>query len=187
MGAGDSICQAIAHGGVSLEGWDKGRSARMAFIGAFITGPCGHCWQLVLESLLPGTGVRLLVAKTAANAGFALVFSLPLIFTATTLLTPMPPTPSASSGGGDASEQVARGSTLADAKAKIETDLLPTFVMGMFYWPMANMVVFKFCPVDRRAVVNSLFGVLWNVRENGSFEQFIYKCGLLTKTGSGQT
>ena len=52
---------------------------------------------------------------------------------------------------------------LADVKAKIEQELIPTFVSGAVYWPFVNIIVFQYVPVQRRAIVNSFFGVLWNI------------------------
>mmetsp|Transcript_75361 Transcript_75361/g.194281 ORF Transcript_75361/g.194281 Transcript_75361/m.194281 type:complete len:268 (-) Transcript_75361:234-1037(-) len=182
MGTGDAICQhleqrarASAGGGPSRsDGWDPDRSARMAVIGTFITGPFSHCWQLVLETLIPGNrGARVLLLKISANAALAFVFSIPLMFTAVTLLTPAAAAspqqqPHQGEGGMmEGGEQwrpvTTTRKTLKDARQKIQADLVPTFAAGTLYWPAANCVVFMYCPVQRRAIVNSFCGVLWNI------------------------
>jgi protein Mpv17 len=160
MGTGDAICQHLEHRGNAAQSrdvWDPARSARMAAIGTFITGPFSHCWQLVLETLIPGNrGARVLLLKISANAAWAFIFSIPLMFTAVTLLTP------AAVHRGGLQPPPAR-QTLKDARRKIETDLIPTFAAGTLFWPAANYVVFLYCPVQRRAIVNSFCGVLWNI------------------------
>ena len=74
MGLGDAVCQGL-EAGFSYESWNATRSARMLLVGAVVTGPFSHCWQLVLESALPGTTRTAVLVKTAANALYAFVFS----------------------------------------------------------------------------------------------------------------
>ena len=77
MGLGDAVCQGLEVGLMqfSYESWNAIRSARMLLVGAVVTGPFSHCWQLVLESALPGTTRTAVLVKTAANALYAFVFS----------------------------------------------------------------------------------------------------------------
>lgn len=128
--------------------WDFERSKKMWIIGTFISGPGSHCWQMLIERRVPGTSIRSIVAKTALNACFALTVSLPLMFTASTLLEPP-------RGG--------RHNTLEDAADKLRKDLWPTFVAGTLFWPFMNFIVFKWVRVQNRAVVNSVIAVVWNV------------------------
>jgi len=56
-----------------------------------------------------------------------------------------------------------RSNTLEDAKEKIKRDLVPTFIAGCFYWPLWNVVIFKFVQVTHRAMAGSLVAVIWNI------------------------
>jgi len=167
MGLGDGACQALEAGlgEFDYERWDGARSARMMLIGSTITGPFSHCWQLVLESLLPGKSKRAVALKIGANSLYAFVFSLPLMFTAATITKNWLPNSrdqklrqaTAAAGAGDGADSddgdggaVAAAAaaappllTMADARAKIEQELVPTFIAGAVYWPAANVLVFQ--------------------------------------------
>jgi hypothetical protein len=140
-----------------LKQWDPVRSQKMWIIGTFISGPLSHCWQMFIEQRVPGAALRQILLKTALNAGFALIISLPVMFTASTLLD----RPRMRKDGH------VRRATLGDALEKIRADLWQTFLSGTLFWPAANIVVFKFVRVESRAVANSIIAVIWNVYLSG--------------------
>eukprot|EP01013_Petalomonas_cantuscygni_P043162 TRINITY_DN7932_c0_g1_i1.p1 TRINITY_DN7932_c0_g1~~TRINITY_DN7932_c0_g1_i1.p1 ORF type:complete len:247 (+),score=16.38 TRINITY_DN7932_c0_g1_i1:177-917(+) len=129
--------------------WDRRRTATMSFIGMCVTGPVSHMWNISLERLLPGTSAIRIAQKTVANGMFAFVFSLPLLFTAVTLLSPPDPN--------------GNRKTLLDVERKVRNDLVAVWVAGTFYWPAVNIFTFRVVPAHHRAVVSSLFGTLWGV------------------------
>mmetsp|Transcript_14066 Transcript_14066/g.17437 ORF Transcript_14066/g.17437 Transcript_14066/m.17437 type:complete len:252 (+) Transcript_14066:249-1004(+) len=144
LAMGDCLCQVLENGTlISYE-----RTATMFTIGTFITGPLSHTWNIFLETKLPGNSVIKIVQKTLLNSVYAFNLSLPVMFTAVTLLSRSP--------SGE------RG-TFQDAKAKIAKDLVPTFIAGCFYWPAFNFLVFRFVAANNRAVASSLIGTVWNV------------------------
>lgn len=144
MGAGDAVCQALQYGAVV----DTRRTAVMGFIGATISGPLSHTWNVLLERRLPGTTNVIIAKKIMANSVYAFFFSLPIMFSAVTLLQ-----------RGEAGEK----RTIQDAVDKVKRDLLPTFAAGTLYWPVFNFAVFKFVSANNRAVASSLIGVVWSV------------------------
>eukprot|EP00397_Hematodinium_sp_SG-2012_P037773 GEMP01040985.1.p1 GENE.GEMP01040985.1~~GEMP01040985.1.p1 ORF type:complete len:236 (+),score=59.11 GEMP01040985.1:197-904(+) len=121
---------------------DLQRMSIMAVCGTCITGPVSHTWMVLMEYRIPGSAPRAIALKTIANAVLAFVVSLPLMFTAVTLL---------------------KGGTWEAAMAKIEKDRFPTFVTGLAFWPFANVALFRWCALENRAIVNGMCGVVWNI------------------------
>lgn len=109
----------------------------------------GITLQMAIEQRVPGTSLRSILVKSFLNAGFALTVGIPVMFTSSTLLEP----PTADG----------QRNTLMDAVTKIQAHLLPTFLTGIFFWQPVNFVVFKWVAAQNRAVVNSAFGVIWNI------------------------
>lgn len=122
--------------------WDVHRTSILAFVSACINSPIGHTWQVALEHHLPGNAVRTIACKIIGNATMAFFISLPLMFTSVTLLN---------------------GGTWADASKRIDNEKVPVFTTGLAYWPFANLIAFRYFGVQNRAIVNSCFGVLWNI------------------------
>lgn len=148
MALGDFTCQHI-------EQWNREdgimnykRSVIFGLIGTFITGPVSFTFQWNLEKWVPGKAIVQVLKKTLFNSTFAFIVSLPLMFTAVTLLQP-----------GPNGEQ----RTLEDAKRKIKADLVPTFITAAFFWPMVNIIVYRYVATINRATVSSMVGVLWNI------------------------
>lgn len=142
------------------------RTQKMWVIGTFVTGPLSHVWQMTLEALLPGSTMVRIVQKTCAASTFAFFVSLPVMFTASVLLTKPPK-------DGSRSDY-----TMQDVKVKIEQDLVNTWLVGACYWPMVSMFVFRVVPVHQRAIVSSLFGTVWNV-------YLSFKAQLASEEGQG--
>jgi hypothetical protein len=118
---------------------------------------------MVIEQQVPGTSLRSILVKTTLNAGFALTVGIPVMFTSSTLLEP----PTADG----------QRNTLMDAVTKIQANLLPTFFTGVFFWQPVNFVVFKWVAAQNRAVVNSAFGVVWNIYLSGQANKEIVHLG----------
>jgi len=145
MGIGDALCQTLEGGHVA----EFRRTEVMWFIGTFISGPISHSWQVMLEGLLPGSSTRRIIQKTLSNSAFAFSISLPVMFGAVTMLAKDPRT--------------GKQGSLKDAKEKIQRDLIPTFLAGCFYWPVFNLAIYKFVPLNSRAIANAGIGVAWNI------------------------
>ena len=144
MAIGDMICQKLA----SDDGYNRDRGITMFVTGTFITGPISYTWQMFLERQVPGKSVRAIVQKTLMNSAYAFTISLPVMFTAVTLLS---------------RTKDGRRKTWPDAVAKIREDLVPTFLAGCLYWPFWNCITFRFVAAKNRAVVGSLIGTVWNI------------------------
>jgi hypothetical protein len=140
MGFGDFICQRLERDAQFQ--WNHERTKTMWLVGTFSSGPAGHIAMCGLEYIFPGRSTRSIIFKVLGNSVWALVFSIPLLFTSVTLFN---------------------GKPLSDAKRKIDADLIPTFLAGGLYWPLVNFFNFKLTPLDYRAIVGSFFGVLWHV------------------------
>ena len=144
MAIGDMICQGLSNQG----GYNRDRGLTMFVTGAFITGPISYTWQIVLERQVPGRAVAAIVQKTLMNSAYAFTISLPVMFTAVTLLS---------------KAEDGRRKTWRDAVAKVKADLVPTFLAGCLYWPFFNFLTFRFIATRNRAMVGSLIGTVWNI------------------------
>ena len=123
------------------------RSATMFFIGAAVTGPLSQTFQILLERRIPGNTLFNVVAKVFCASVWAVTTSLPILFTATTLLQ---------------KDYRGKRGTLKQAKEKISKDLVPTFLAGLMYWPFINLMLFRFVAMSNRALGTSCAGTLWN-------------------------
>lgn len=139
MGIGDLLCQYMESG--EITSW--GRSLYFAGVGLFVTGPVLFSFQMLLEHMVPGKSVPQILKKTALIACFSLVFTLPAIITSVTLSQP--------------------GKTLRDAIDKLKVELLPTFAASCMYWPIFNVLVFRFVQAQHRAIVNTFIATIWNI------------------------
>ena len=152
MALGDAICQSMDAGAASVK--DTERTKMMWFIGTFISGPISHSFYVAVEARLPGSSMAVILKKTVTSSCFAFCVSLPVMFTAVTLLSVDPLTGR-------------RSKTLRDARDKVSSSLLPTFAAGVCFWPFCNIVIFRFVPLARRAMVSSLIGLVWNIFLSG--------------------
>eukprot|EP00924_Labyrinthula_sp_SR-Ha-C_P012294 snap_masked-scaffold_10-processed-gene-2.17-mRNA-1 protein AED:1.00 eAED:1.00 QI:0/-1/0/0/-1/1/1/0/256 len=126
-----------------FSGVDLHRSFTMFFIGSTITGPVSQLSQMFIEKFVPGKSPIQICKKIATSFALGFSVSIPLFFTATTLFL--------------------KNGSLVDVKKKIEDDLLDSLKVGIMYWPLINIFVFRFVNVHNRAIVNTFFSGLWNV------------------------
>ena len=49
-----------------------------------------------------------------------------------------------------------------DPFSAISKSFLPIFLNGFYCWPMANVITFKFIPVEKRIIWINLVGIVWN-------------------------
>lgn len=145
MGIGDGLSQILKQQTFDI---NFERSATMVFIGTLITAPVSLKFQIFLERSVPGNSMVTVFKKVGYASAWAFVISIPLVFTATTLL-----------------QRNIKGKygTLRQARQKIMKDLVPTFVMGSLYWPFFNILLFKFVKLQYRAVASSLIGTIWQI------------------------
>lgn len=106
--------------------WDLARTARMAAVGLFLSGPTLHLWFNFMARLLPAQTVRNSLAKMALGQALygpafnAIFFSL---------------------------NAAAQGETQQEIMARLKRDLLPTLKRGLLYWPPCDIVTYRFVPV----------------------------------------
>lgn len=155
MGISDLACQALEKCAVQGGGesgvvakreegwWDSRRTLAFVSCGLVATGPAQQIWNFGIERVFPGTGVRAIASKTAANAVLALVYGLPAVFTFTTLASP--------------------GGTVELSWRKIKRDLFDVWMAGNLYMPFVHALVFNFVAVQHRSVVSDAFRGVFNI------------------------
>lgn len=159
MAVGDLLCQLLeldvhqvfteaGHLSRMVEELNIERTMTMFFIGSSVTGPLSQTFNTMLERRIPGTSLRTILPKVLATSTWAFLISMPVLFTATTLLT---------------KDFHGKRGTLKEAKEKIEKDLVSTFFVGVMYWPFINMILFRYVSVEKRAVAISFVATIWNV------------------------
>jgi protein Mpv17 len=152
MFVGDIMCQKI-ESKTSGKEWDKKRSQIMGIAGLCISGPINHNIIYALEKYLPGNSVRASLLKMGCNSLMAPV-TMSILFTAVMLM---------------------KGKNLQDAKEKIVRDVPTTWVTAagyllhehlltfiISYWPIVGFLNFRYTPIQYRAVVGSIAGIIWN-------------------------
>ncbi|KAJ3301585.1 hypothetical protein HDV03_000661 [Kappamyces sp. JEL0829] len=50
----------------------------------------------------------------------------------------------------------------SDPRQRISSQFLPIFSNGFYCWPLANIITFKFVPVEARMVWINVVGIVWN-------------------------
>jgi protein Mpv17 len=50
----------------------------------------------------------------------------------------------------------------SDVFKSIKNSFLPIFLNGFYCWPVANIITFRFVPVDKRIVWINSVGIIWN-------------------------
>ncbi len=132
---GDAVAQRF-----SPAKFDRGRLTRATIAGTVSHGPQLHYWTLILERLLPGSGVRALLGKIALDQVF---FSL-YINAAFCMLT----------------EAIQR-KPLGKAWAKARAAAWPCLVAGWRFWPAAHALTYSIIPMHLRVLWVDALEVAW--------------------------
>ena len=133
---GDAIAQRLAPP-KKIEG---GRLFRATFAGAVSHGPQLHYWTLILERLLPGSGMRALLSKIALDQT---LFSL-YINGAFCLVT----------------EAIQR-KPLGEAFKKVRAAAWPCLIAGWRFWPLAHALTYSIIPLHLRVLWVDALEVAW--------------------------
>lgn len=140
---GDLLCQKT-----NIDYWktqteiNLERTYRMTLISFFLSAPLSHYINYGLEAKFPGKGGKN-VAKKFMITSVTSIFTLSLFFAANTYFQ--------------------KGKTVNDAVEKVKKDLLPTYLLGSFYWPFVGIANLRFVPLAYRPLVGSLASVFWNI------------------------
>lgn len=148
MGLGDFICQIIKNKSINILNINLERTMTMTSIGLFITGPVSQIFNYILEKKVPGKSLKSILQKICYSSIWGFSVSIPLSFGAKTIFQK------------DSNGQ--RGN-YSKALNKIKNDLIPTFLVGCFYWPILNMFKFRYIHFQHRPMFNSIFNTIWNI------------------------
>ena len=142
MAMGDAIEQWIeSSAGTRTSQWDQARTMRLGITGLVTTGPLAHMLFTKLEDFHPGTSMKAVLHKVGLNAAF-----MPCMIT-TTLSTAW----------------LLQGETIDGICDSLHRELPEALSVGLCFWPLANIVVYKAINVPWRPIVSSAFGGLWGI------------------------
>jgi len=142
MACGDVICQRLAYYEPQPFQVDWTRVARLASHSIIFVGPCLHFWYPILESRIPGTSWPRVVAKVFFDQS---IFA-PAIISSFFLWVNM-----------------LEGKNWPNIKQKFRDDFVDTMKANYTLWPAANLITYKFIPVDLRILFISGVALVWNV------------------------
>eukprot|EP01121_Diplochlamys_sp_Union-15-3_P004589 TRINITY_DN14774_c0_g1_i1.p1 TRINITY_DN14774_c0_g1~~TRINITY_DN14774_c0_g1_i1.p1 ORF type:complete len:186 (-),score=21.42 TRINITY_DN14774_c0_g1_i1:43-600(-) len=135
---GDVICQKL----LKSDGtWDPSRSINMGVMST-IMSPFITKYHFLLENRFPGKSFSAIAIKTMANGLVLGPLTIACMFAGVSFL---------------------EGKKKDHVKAKMQNDLLKTWMAAGIYWPGINMLIFKFVPVHYRPVAGGVASVIWSV------------------------
>ncbi|KAJ7560318.1 hypothetical protein O6H91_04G124100 [Diphasiastrum complanatum] len=122
--------------------WDLHRISRMAAFGFFLSGPSLHFWFNFLSRILPkrdiiSTFKKMLMGQILYGPTFTTIFFSLNAF--------------------------AQGETGVEVFQRLKRDLLPTFKSGLMYWPVCDLITFRYVPVHLQPLVSNSFSFIWTV------------------------
>eukprot|EP00897_Mesotaenium_endlicherianum_P008347 jgi/Mesen1/7540/ME000391S06770 len=109
---------------------DAARTARMAALGLFLSGPTLHLWFGLMSKYFPGRDVRSTLSKMALGqctygpSFNAVFFSL---------------------------NSAAQGESRSEILGRLRRDIPATFQKGLLYWPLCDALTYRYVPVHLQA------------------------------------
>lgn len=138
-GVGDAVCQSLE--GTPLAEVDARRVAELSAVRALVNAPLLHVYLPWLASLCPGTSLARVGARVVLDSLLGSPVNLCLIFAATSTLKGRP----------------------LETGARIQEQLLPTWLKGVTYWPFVHFLNFRFFSTAHQGLVAHLASVWWMV------------------------
>ncbi|KAL6756627.1 hypothetical protein V8C86DRAFT_2644125 [Haematococcus lacustris] len=142
MAVADIACQRLTCSPSQPFRCDWRRVARFGLVGATLHGPFFY-WGLAALDKRFGAATTILTAVKKTATGQVTLFPTYLagFFLYMGLL---------------------EGRSLADAAARLSDRFLPTYSSGSAFWPLVNLVNFRFVPPPQRLLYLNACGLLWN-------------------------
>jgi len=137
MASGDLICQKIE----DRDRVDLARTARVTSVG-LIAGPLYHHWYNLLEKRLPGATLSRVCTKMLVDQSVMAPTIVSIFFFMVGIL---------------------EGRPLGDVVAKYKRDFIDTMKGNYVLWPAANLINFKFVPLDLRILYINCVSLIWNI------------------------
>lgn len=142
MAFGDVICQWLSRDEQKPLSIDCGRVARVTSHSTLFVGPGLHFWYPILESRLPGTAWPRVFAKVFFDQAIFAPAVVSSFFVWVNLL---------------------EGRPWAAIVRKFKDDFAETMKANYVLWPAANVINYKFMPIDLRILFISGVALVWNV------------------------
>lgn len=139
-GLGDALCQA-QEGCASLAELDARRVAELSAVRALVNAPMLHFYLPWLAALCPGTTLARVGARVLLDSLVGSPVNLCLTFAATSTLKGRP----------------------LETGARLQEQLVPTWVKGISYWPVVHFFNFKFIALPNQGLVAHVASVWWMV------------------------
>jgi hypothetical protein len=156
-GVGDAVCQWQERGEeiFASGGFDFRRLAELCFVRAFVMGPMNHLYFPQLARLIPGNSWPRTIARVVVDSSFAAPISLCIVFAATSTLKGKP----------------------EDIIFRVQDRLVPTWMLGVQYWPFVHLLNFKFIPPPHQGLVAHFASVWWMVQISNASNRALGKKG----------
>ncbi|KAL6531763.1 hypothetical protein OROMI_028128 [Orobanche minor] len=138
--AADLSSQSIV--GETSEGYDLGRTLRMAGYGMLIIGPSLHYWFDFVSRVYPKRDILSTLKKMALGQTVYGPVMTSIFFSVNAAL---------------------QGESSSEIIGRLKRDLIPTLISGIMYWPLCDFLTFRFIPVHLQALVSNSFSYLWTV------------------------
>ncbi|XP_050310080.1 mpv17-like protein [Anthonomus grandis grandis] len=126
--------------GKTLENYDWMSVFRFGLYGGLFTAPTLYAWIRVSTKLWPVTSLKTSIIKAVVEQLTYGPAALACFFFGMTLL---------------------QGKSVKDAKTEVQTKLLPTWKVGVCFWPIIQTVNFRYIPEHNRVPVVSACSLLW--------------------------
>ena len=136
---GDIINQKALQSKPTID-WQK--VARFGIVGATLHGPYFFFGFKFIDRIF-GTGRNLKTVISKSLTGQMIVFP-PFVVTMLSY------------------NELLKGKSKQDIVKSVKDSFLPIFLNGFYCWPLANVITFRFIPVERRILWINCVGIVWN-------------------------
>lgn len=141
---GDIICQYVYNTNhnqnISWE-WDFHRTIQMGVIRSVVIAPFIHYWYPFLVQLCPGNNIVNVFCRVAIDQTIGSILVLSTVFFIVSLL---------------------HGDVLG-APRIIYASFFPTWIRGLQFWPLVNMINFRIIPVIYQPLIAHFASIYWNI------------------------
>mmetsp|Transcript_29130 Transcript_29130/g.40996 ORF Transcript_29130/g.40996 Transcript_29130/m.40996 type:complete len:182 (-) Transcript_29130:52-597(-) len=140
LAGGDIIAQTVISPSQPFS-YDVARTARMASVGLFLTGPMMHFWYKILDKTVTAKGLPGVVGKIVLDQSIFAPCIVSVFFI---------------------SNGFFQGRSANEITSQLKRDMWPTMKYNWTVWPAAMAINFAFVPQNLRVLYVSSVALVWN-------------------------
>ena len=156
-GSGDAICQ-VQEGSGPL---DYRRVCELGLVRGLVHAPMLYLYFPWLQRLLPGTSWPRVCGRVCLDSLVGSPVTLCVLFAATSTLKGRP----------------------QEAVERVRTQLLPTWYLGLHYWPAVHLLNFRFIPAPHQGLVAHFASVWWMIQVSAAANRRLPGAGVAVGQG----